>query len=54
VTNIDKPNNGGKRIGITIRNDTEDWSAVQAADSPAVLPQSDGTDANCAINITEK
>jgi hypothetical protein len=37
---------GDLKIDITIRNDTGDWSAMQAADKPAVLT-SGGKSSNC-------
>jgi hypothetical protein len=37
VTNVGKSDAGDLRIDITIRNDTGEWSAMQAADKPAVL-----------------
>jgi hypothetical protein len=48
VTNIDTSESDSVRIGISIRNDTGDWSAMQAiAENHAVLQQSDGTDTIC-------
>ena len=47
ATNIGASDAGDLRIDITIRNDTGDWSAMQAvADKPAVLQTSDKT-TNC-------
>lgn len=41
--------NGKLRIDITIRNDTGDWSAMQALpDKPAILTGGDGQSTNCA------
>ena len=37
VTNVGKTDAGDLKIDITIRNDTGEWSAMQAADKPAVL-----------------
>lgn len=48
VTDIGESESGDVRIDIAIRNNTGDWSAMQAlADSPAVLQQGDGTNTNC-------
>jgi hypothetical protein len=48
VTNVGKSDAGDLHIDITIRNDTADWSAMQAvADHPAVLTASDGKNTNC-------
>ena len=38
----------GTRIDLTIRNDTGDWSAMSAADGPAVLRAGDGSTTECA------
>ena len=48
VTNVGEAQAGGLHIDITIRNDTGDWSTMQAvADKPAVLTSSDGNATNC-------
>ena len=48
VTNVGKSDAGDLHIDITIRNDTGDWSTMQAvADKPAVLTTSDGKTTNC-------
>src|SRR5687768_14683601 len=48
VTNVGKSDTGDLHIDITIRNDTGDWSTMQAvADKPAVLTTSDGKTINC-------
>lgn len=48
VTNMGKSDAGDLHIGITIRNDTGDWSTMQAlAEKPAVLTTSDGETTNC-------
>jgi hypothetical protein len=48
VTNVGKSGAGDLRIDITIRNETADWSAMQAAtDKPAVLTASGGKTTNC-------
>jgi hypothetical protein len=48
VTNVGKSDTGDLHIDITIRNDTGDWSTMQAvADQPAVLTTSDGKTTNC-------
>jgi hypothetical protein len=47
ATNVGTSDAGDLRIDITIRNDTGDWSAMQAvADKPAVL-QAGGKTTNC-------
>ncbi len=47
VTNVGKSDAGDLHIDITIRNDTYDWSVMQAApDKPAVLTSA-GKKANC-------
>jgi hypothetical protein len=47
VTNVGKSEAGDLRIDITIRNDTGDWSAMQAAEGkPAVLTSGSNT-TNC-------
>jgi hypothetical protein len=48
VTSIEKSDTGGLRVGITIRNDTGDWAAMEAMPGkPAVLTTSDGKTVNC-------
>ena len=48
VTNVGESDTGDLHIDITIRNDTGDWSTMQAvADQPAVLTTSDGKTTNC-------
>jgi hypothetical protein len=48
VTNVGKSDTGDLHIDITIRNDTGDWSTMQAVtDKPAVLTTSDGKTTNC-------
>ncbi len=48
VTNVGKSDAGDLHVDITIRNDTGDWSTMQAvADKPAVLATSDGKTTNC-------
>ncbi len=48
VTNVGKSDAGDLHIDITIRNDTGDWSTMQAVpEKPAVLTTSDGTTTNC-------
>jgi hypothetical protein len=48
VTNIGKNASGDLHIDITIRNETTDWSAMQATEGkPAVLKSSDGKSSNC-------
>jgi hypothetical protein len=48
VTNVGKSDTGDLHIDITIRNDTGDWSTMQAVtDQPAVLTTSDGKTTNC-------
>ena len=53
VTNIGESESGDLQIDLTIRNDTGDWSTMQAApDQAAVLTKSDGTSTNCiTVNI---
>jgi hypothetical protein len=46
VTNVGKSDAGDLRIDISIRNDTGDWSAMQAAGKPAVLTAG-GKNTNC-------
>ena len=48
VTNVGKNDAGELHIDITIRNETTDWSAMQAAEGkPAMLKTSDGKSTNC-------
>jgi hypothetical protein len=48
VTNVGKSDTGDLHIDITIRNDTQDWSAMQADEGkPAMLTTSDGKKTNC-------
>ncbi len=48
ATNIGKSDSGDLRIELTIRNETTDWSAMQAiAGKAAVLTTGDGKSANC-------
>jgi hypothetical protein len=48
VTNLGKSDAGDLHIDLALRNDTQDWSAMQAAtDHPAVLKDSAGKTTNC-------
>ena len=48
ATNISTSDTGDLHIDISIRNDTGEWSTMQAiADKPAVLTVSDGKTTNC-------
>lgn len=48
VTSVGRSDGGDLHIDLTIRNDTGDWSAMQAvANRPAVITASDGTTSNC-------
>ncbi len=48
VTNVGKNDAGDLHIDLTIRNDTEAWSAMQADEGkPAILTTSDGKSTNC-------
>jgi hypothetical protein len=48
VTNVGTANAGDVHIDITIKNETGDWSAMQATEGkPAVLTTSDGKTTNC-------
>ena len=48
VTNVSKSEAGDLHVDITIRNDTGDWSTMQAvAEKPALLITSDGKSINC-------
>ena len=48
ATNIGKSDAGDLHVDLTIRNETADWSAMQAAaNKPAVLTAGDGKTTNC-------
>ena len=48
VTNVGTSEAGDLHVEITVRNDTGDWSTMQAvSDKPAVLKTSDGKTTNC-------
>ncbi|MBN1137292.1 MAG: hypothetical protein JXM73_11955 [Anaerolineae bacterium] len=48
ATNVGKSDGGDLHIDLTIRNETGDWSAMQAtAGRPAVLTTGDGKTTNC-------
>lgn len=48
VTNVGQSESGNLHIDIAIRNETADWSAMQAAPGkPAVLSTGDGQTTNC-------
>jgi hypothetical protein len=48
VTDVGKSDAGDLHVGITIRNDTGDWSTMKALeDRPAMLTTSDGKTTNC-------
>ena len=48
VTDVGKSDAGDLHIGITIRNDTGDWSTMKALeDKPAILTTADGNTTNC-------
>jgi hypothetical protein len=48
ATNVGQSGAGDLHIDLTIRNETADWSAMQAApDKPAVLRAGDGKTTNC-------
>jgi hypothetical protein len=48
VTNVGKNDGGDLHIDLTIRNDTEAWSVMQADEGkPAILTTSDGKRINC-------
>lgn len=53
VTNVGKNDAGDLHIDLTIRNDTEAWSAMQADEGkPAILTTSDGKSTNCdAVHV---
>jgi hypothetical protein len=48
VTDISETNTGSLHIDLAIKNDTQDWSAMQADEGkPAILTTSDGKRSNC-------
>src|SRR3989304_1267362 len=48
VTNVGKSDAGDLHIALTLRNETADWSAMQAtAGKPAVLTTGGGQTTNC-------
>jgi hypothetical protein len=48
ATNIGKSDAGGLHIDLSLRNETADWSAMQAApNKPAVFTAGDGKTTNC-------
>lgn len=48
ATNVGKSDDGDLRIDLTLRNETADWSAMQATpNQPAVVTAGDGKTANC-------
>jgi hypothetical protein len=47
ATNVGASEAGNLHIDLTIRNETGDWSAMQAANKPAVLTTGDGETTNC-------
>lgn len=48
VTNVGKGDSGDLHVDITIRNETQDWSTMQAsAGTPAVLTGGDGKTTSC-------
>jgi hypothetical protein len=48
VTNVGTSDSGDLHIDITIRNDTQDWSAMQSDEgSPAILTTGDGKRTDC-------
>jgi hypothetical protein len=50
VTNISETDTGNLHIDLAIRNDTQDWSAMQVNEGrPAILTTSDGKRTNCNI-----
>jgi hypothetical protein len=53
VTNIGTSDAGGLHIDLAIRNDTQDWSAMQADQGkPAILTTHDGKRSNCdAVSV---
>jgi hypothetical protein len=52
VTNLGQSDAGDVHIDLAIRNDTQDWSAMQADEGkPAILTTADGKKINCATVI---
>ena len=48
ITNIEKSGDGNLHIEFSIKNDTQDWSAINAIESkPATIIASDGKKTNC-------
>lgn len=47
ATKIETTGTGDLHIDVTIRNDTQDWSAMQAVQNKAVLTTSDGKKSPC-------
>lgn len=48
VTNVGKSESGGLHVDLTIRNETGDWSAMQAVTGkPAILTTSNGEASDC-------
>ncbi len=48
ITNIEKSDAGDLHIEFSIKNDTQDWSAINAAENkPATIITSDGKKTNC-------
>jgi hypothetical protein len=48
VTNVGQSEAGDLHVDLTIRNDTGDWSTMQAvAGQPAILTQKDGSQSEC-------
>lgn len=47
ITSVGESEAGDLRIDLAIRNDTGDWSTMQAADNLAELATSDGKKTNC-------
>jgi hypothetical protein len=48
VTDVSKSDAGDLHIGLTIKNNTQDWSAMQADNGkPAILTTKDGKKTNC-------
>jgi hypothetical protein len=47
VTDVGQSEAGDLHIDITLRNDSGDWSTMQAMDGPAVLTTADGKTVNC-------
>jgi hypothetical protein len=48
VTNVGKSETGDLHIDITIRNNTGDWSAMNAAEGKPAVLTSNGKDTNCS------